>query len=198
MAKWASLVAQSVKNLPAVQETQVWSLGQEDPLEKEMVTHSSILAWKIPLTEKPGGLQSMGLQRVGHYWATNTYLLTVKSGFLLLSQSFLLQTLLKSCKWAWRMITRQCWSSGAHSLPLDSGASGRWVSRQNCIRMSWRVAVFRAGVWERRQLCGGVSAVPPYSLDLLPTCHSSLPLLPTPFPPILFTFTIFPRFGFQW
>ena len=58
----ASLVAQSVKNLPAVQETQVWSLGWEDPLEKEMVTHSSFLAWKISRTEEPGGLQSMGSQ----------------------------------------------------------------------------------------------------------------------------------------
>ena len=61
-----SLVAQLVKNLPAVQETRVQSLGREDPLEKEMATHSSILAWKISWTEEPGGLQSMGSQRVGH------------------------------------------------------------------------------------------------------------------------------------
>ena len=61
----ASLLAQSVKNLPAMQETQVQSLGWEDALEKEMATHSSILAWKILWTEEPGGLQSMGLQRVG-------------------------------------------------------------------------------------------------------------------------------------
>ena len=72
----ASLVAQSVTNLPAVQEIWVRSLGLEDPLEKEMVTHSSILTWKISRTEEPGGLQSIGLQRVGHDWATNTYLLT--------------------------------------------------------------------------------------------------------------------------
>ena len=56
---------QLVKNLPAVQETGVLSLGQEDPLEKAVATHSSILAWKIPWTEEPGVLQSMGLQRVG-------------------------------------------------------------------------------------------------------------------------------------
>ena len=62
----ASLVDQSVKNLPAVQEARVQSLGWEDPLEKEMATHSSILAWKISRTEEPGGLQSMGSQRVGH------------------------------------------------------------------------------------------------------------------------------------
>ena len=55
-----------VKRLPAVQETWVRSLGWEDPLEKEMATHSSTLAWKIPWTEEPGRLQSMGLQRVGH------------------------------------------------------------------------------------------------------------------------------------
>ena len=55
-----------VENLPAMQETQVRSLGQEDPLEKEMATHSTILACRIPRTEEPGGLQSMGLQRVGH------------------------------------------------------------------------------------------------------------------------------------
>ena len=63
----ASLVAQTVKNLPAIQETQetpVQSLVREDPLEKEMATHSSILAWEIPWTEEPRGLQSMGLQKV--------------------------------------------------------------------------------------------------------------------------------------
>ena len=63
---WASLVAQRVKHLPAMQETCVRFLGQEDPLEKEMATHSSTLAWKIPWTEKPGKLQSMGSQRVRH------------------------------------------------------------------------------------------------------------------------------------
>ena len=92
----ASLMAQTVKRLPAtvglpstgshrvghdwrdlaaaaMQETRVWSLGQEGPLEKEMAIHSSTLAWKIPWTEKPGGLQSMGSQRVGHDWATSLY-----------------------------------------------------------------------------------------------------------------------------
>ena len=61
-----SLVAQMVKNLPAMLETWVPSLGWEDPLEESMATHSSILAWRIPWTEEPGGLQSMGSQRVGH------------------------------------------------------------------------------------------------------------------------------------
>ena len=58
-------MAQMVKHLPAMQETRVQSLGQEEPLEKEMATHSSTLAWKIPWMEEPGGLQSMGSQRVG-------------------------------------------------------------------------------------------------------------------------------------
>ena len=62
MCHRASLVAQSVKRLPAMQETQVQSLGGEDPLEKGMATHSSILAWRIPWTEEPGGLQSIGPQ----------------------------------------------------------------------------------------------------------------------------------------
>ena len=59
-------VAQMVKRLPAMRETWVQSQGREDPLEKEMATHSSILAWKIPWIEEPGGLQSIGSQRVGH------------------------------------------------------------------------------------------------------------------------------------
>ena len=59
---WTSLVAQTVKSLPDMQETQVQSLGGEDPLEKGTATHSSVLAWRIPWTEEPGGLQSMGFQ----------------------------------------------------------------------------------------------------------------------------------------
>ena len=62
--------AQLVKNLPALQETWVRALGREDPLEKEIATHSSILAWEIPCKEKPGGLQSVGSQRVGHILLT--------------------------------------------------------------------------------------------------------------------------------
>ena len=66
MSSLASLAAQTVKHLSAMQETQVQSLGWEDPLEKEMAAHSSILAWKIPWTVEPGRLPSTGLQRVGH------------------------------------------------------------------------------------------------------------------------------------
>ena len=63
--KWASLVAQTVEHLPAVRETQVRTLSRDDPLEKEMATHSNILAWRIPWTEESGGLQSMGWQIAG-------------------------------------------------------------------------------------------------------------------------------------
>ena len=62
----ASLVAQIINNLPAMQETWVRPLGGEDPSEEEIATHSSILGWRIPWREEPGGLQSVGLQRVGH------------------------------------------------------------------------------------------------------------------------------------
>ena len=68
----ASLITQFIKNLPAVQETCVRSLGQEDPLEKEMANHSNIVAWKIQSKEEPGGLQAMGSQRVMHDRTTNT------------------------------------------------------------------------------------------------------------------------------
>ena len=62
-----------VKNLLTMQETRVQALGREDPLEKELATHSSILAWSIPWTDEPGRLQYMGLQQVGHDWVTNFF-----------------------------------------------------------------------------------------------------------------------------
>ena len=69
----SSLVAQTVKRLSTMREIRAWSLGREDPLEKEMATHSSTLAWKIPWMEEPGRLQSTGSQRVGHDWATSLH-----------------------------------------------------------------------------------------------------------------------------
>ena len=67
LLQWgAFLLDQTVNNPPEMQETSIWSLGQEIPLEKEMATHSIILAWRIPWTEEPGWLQSMGSERVGH------------------------------------------------------------------------------------------------------------------------------------
>ena len=89
-----SLLAQMVKSLPAMRDTWVRSLDQEDPLEKEMATHSSILAWKIPWTEEPGGLQSIGSQRVGHDWATSLsyeLVLAHSSTLLLITQQWLIQ-----------------------------------------------------------------------------------------------------------
>ena len=76
------LVAQMLRSPPAVQETQVQSLGQEDPLDKSRATHSSILAWRIPWTEEPGGLQSMGSRRVGQDWATDTLIFTSSFSYL--------------------------------------------------------------------------------------------------------------------
>ena len=70
---WASLVAQQWRIHLPVQETRIWSLGGEDPLEKEMATHSNIAAWKIPWTEEPGRLQSMGSKGVGHNWVTSLH-----------------------------------------------------------------------------------------------------------------------------
>ena len=78
---WASLVAQRLKCLPAMQGTWVRSLGQEDPLEKEMATHSSIFAWRIPWTEEPGGLQSTGSQRVGHDCATSLHFTSLTTSY---------------------------------------------------------------------------------------------------------------------
>ena len=81
---WASLVAQTVKNPPAMQKTRDQTPGWEDPLEKGMAAHTSILAWRIPWAEEPGGLQSMGLQTVRHNWTTDTFTFTfsIISGLL--------------------------------------------------------------------------------------------------------------------
>ena len=77
-SEMSTLVAQRLKHLPAMRETWVRSLGQEVPLGKEMATHSSILAWRIPRTEEPGGLQFTGSQRVGHDWATSLYFFGIR------------------------------------------------------------------------------------------------------------------------
>ena len=104
---YASLVAQRLKRLPPMRETQVRSLGGEDPLEKEMAAHSSILAWRIPWTEEPGGLQSTASQRVGHNWVTLlTYLLN-SSYWLFFMHSVSLHSHLwdgLSLTWCWNKI----------------------------------------------------------------------------------------------
>ena len=92
-----SPVAQMVKNLPAMQETWVWCLGWKDPLGKGMATHSSSLAWRIPWTEEPIGLQSMGSQRVRHDWATPGLCLPLASCLVLTPLYLLLSTLQSVC-----------------------------------------------------------------------------------------------------
>ena len=109
----ASLVAQTVKCLPAIRETRVRSLVREDPLEKEMAIHPSTLAWKIPWTEEPGGLQSMESQRVGHDWATS--LIFYLSSIYDLSISicviyvFCKRFCLERHIWLWKIITPSFW-----------------------------------------------------------------------------------------
>ena len=106
---WVPLVAQMVKRLSTTQETWVWSLGWEDPLEKEMAIHSSTVAWKIPWTEEPGRLQSMGSQRVGHDWGTSLsisgpeklcFLALIHGARLFPTHPYLLMTTLQS----WRKV----------------------------------------------------------------------------------------------
>ena len=110
-----SLVAQTVK--PTMWETWVRSLGREDPLEKEMATHSSVLAWKIPWTEEPGRLQSMGLQRVGLEWATKLILTFLIWSFSL-TWNFVDHGLcLKTHHMGTRMFPLVCFSDSASCLP---------------------------------------------------------------------------------
>ena len=96
----SSLAAQSVKILPAMCETWVASRGQEDPLEEEMEPHSSILTWRIPWTEEPGGLQSMGSHRVGHDRVTNTYSLDMMCLTHWWTSGFLTHGCVLSLKWS--------------------------------------------------------------------------------------------------
>ena len=109
-----------VKNLPAMQETQVWSLSWEDPVEKGTATHSSILTRRIPWMEKPGRLQSIELQRVGHNWATNT---------VMFPQCTLLESVYH--KWCW-ILSKPCSTSikmivSSQSYGFSSGHVWMWV-----------------------------------------------------------------------
>ena len=111
----SSLVAQMVKNLPAMKETRVRSLGREDPLEKGMAAHSSILAWRFPWTEEPGGLQSMESQRGRHSWATDRH--TVPSPFHL------------NLEWSCLYLPKtSCRDFGRNYIKLVSiGVKGYWL-----------------------------------------------------------------------
>ena len=112
------MVAQRLKRLPAMRETQVRSLGQEDPLEKEMVIHSSFLAWRIPWMEKPGRLQSTGSRRVGHDWATSLYTIH----YTQFSCSVVSNSLWPQGLWYARLPCPS-WTPGAYS---NSCPSSRW------------------------------------------------------------------------
>ena len=140
----ASLVAQTVKNLPTVWETWVQTLGQEDPLEKGTATHSSILAWELPWTEEPSRLQPMGSQRVGHDWATNIFTFTFQiiwsskpnyefesdSQFVAETRKALgvLKTSCWDCPWS-LMVSRHCSLSDTHrrSPVGDQGEKCKWI-----------------------------------------------------------------------
>ena len=122
-----ALIVQTVKNLSAMQETQVHFLGWEDPLEKGMAIHSSILAWIIPWTEEPGRLQSMGSQRVGHDWANNIHTHTHTHTVLALPTQFILwisfpiwkMTSLNSSQWV-TILLRICYVSGMIAIQSNS------------------------------------------------------------------------------
>ena len=112
-----SMLAQVVMNLPARQETRVWSLSREDSLEKGMAIYSSIFAWRIPWTGEPGGLQSMGLQRIGHNWA-------IKTDTLVDMLSVAVSTELNNCN-------RDCGSQSLYYLltqPLEKKFADSWLS----------------------------------------------------------------------
>ena len=116
--KWlgASLVAQTVKNLPAVREIWVWSQGQEDPLEKGMANHSSILVQRIPWTEEPGGSQSMGSQRDRNDWATHTHTKCLESQLSQDAQRPTVPKRLRSEGSAWA----RCWGNLTKSYKVPT------------------------------------------------------------------------------
>ena len=111
----ASLVAQRLKCLPAMWETLVWSLGREGPLEKEMATHSSILAWRIPWMEELDGLQSTGSQRVGHDWATSLHFIVGLKCCVNFRHTAKWMLYTKSCPTLWNPWTV------AYQVPLSMG-----------------------------------------------------------------------------
>ena len=123
-----------VKNLPAVQETRFPPPSREDPLEKGMATHSSILVWRIPWTEEPGGLQSMELQRVRHNWATNTF------AYLLL---YLMSLKDAECSWGESLRTR----NSEEQVRAAVGASEGEGREQTRVRKESR--------WEFKLECEG-------------------------------------------
>ena len=128
-----------VKNLPAIQETWVWSLGQEDPLEKGMVTHFGILAWEIPWTEEAGVLQSMGSQTVGHDRATNTLTFEVLSTLMMFRWDCIL------CKMRMFTLGSVLCTLGHGHLGGDLAWPLSWKTLCLCLNVSAQMS----GVWSR-------------------------------------------------
>ena len=120
---WASLVAQRLKRLPPMWETWVWSLGREDPLEKEMATHSSILAWRIPWAEELGRLQSTGSQRVGHDWVTSLHF--TSSEWVAISSEHIRKLGFRECK---LLIRDEAWNTTSRGPQLSRMPAGKTVS----------------------------------------------------------------------
>ena len=145
---WASLVAQMRKNLAAMWEPWIWSLDWENPLEKGVATHSSTLAWRIPWTEEPGWLQSMGSQRVGHDWVTFTH-----SAFFMVQLSHPYMTTGKT-----KALTIRTFVSKVMSLLFNtlSGFLIAFLSRSKSLLVSWLLSNCGAGVdsWESLGLQG--------------------------------------------
>ena len=141
----ASFIAQSVKNLPAMKETQVWFLGQEDPLEKERATHSGILAWEIPWTEEPGGLQSMGSRSVRHDWNNFTHSTCAsmdcvpRYGFWALKLDFLLCTLASH----FTSLSSSSWSVKYRAFYEDTGWAFKHTGLDPDGVLAWWLAQLR-------------------------------------------------------
>ena len=191
----ASLVAQMVKNPPATQKIQVRSLGWDDPLQEEMATHSGILAWKIPWTEKPGRLQSMGLQTsVGHDWATNTHTRKMKKRKFIQYQCVQLETGFQSQKktqphYHWKGFVLFSFSSVRFIQPLDLDS----VHKQCGIPALLLVLHFPLGLERKRGRDGLLASVP--LLSPLDPVISEVPLsLPVTFWPCPGWFSLLPPF----
>ena len=150
MIHWAFLVAQMVKSLPAMQETRIQSLGQEDSLEKGMATNSSSLAWSIPWTEEPGWLQPMGSHRVRHDWATNTFTLWSIS----CTSGYIPQRIESKSQSAMHFanihvnssLIHISWNMEAVHVPING-----WMDRQNVVYSHNGILFIKRGFWHKLQ-----------------------------------------------
>ena len=157
----ASLVAQRLKCLPRMRETWVRSLGWEDPLEKEMASHSSTLAWRIPWREEPGRLQSMGSQRVGHDWVTSLLLSLSSSSTSFGLRQMLIWTEAQLWKWKWSLSVmsnslRPPWTV-AYQASLATGFSRQeyWSTVVPTVKMKKETAPRKAVVTINNDTCKG-------------------------------------------